>query len=510
MAVQTNNSRMAIVRETTEGTPVAPSSGANYIALQEGFSLEPSFNELENAELSGSIGTAKSVLGLEEPSASISHYIRHSGVEGQEPNFGLLLEGAFAAKTVNATEYDLVAGSTAGTASARAVVNVDVGEGAQFERGQALLLKDGVNGYSLRNVYSIATDALSLNFNLPGAPASGVNLGKAILYKPSSTVAHPSFTVWSYRGNGGAVEMIAGSKVTEMSVEIQAGEFINGSFSMEGVSYYFDPITLTATDTKLDFTDDDGTWAATIAAGTYKDPHQLAAAIQAAMRSANSGETATVTYSNTTGKFTIKTTGTVLSLLWNTGGNAANTIGDKIGFSTAADDTGVAATTGYTSDNAISLVSPHTPTFDSSDPLVAKNNEVFIGDFYDTTSFCASSVTMNLSNTLAKVECVNAVSGVDSSLMTKREVTIDVVGTLSAYEADKFSRFRQGTTTQFLYNFGVKTGTNWTAGYCGNIYVPTATITSFTLGDNDGIVTLEMTLKAFVASGAGEVYLNFV
>src|SRR5690606_17278141 len=126
-----------------------------------------------------SIGAAAPVLGAEAPALSLNHYLRHSGVEGQEPNFGLLLEGAFGDKSVASTEYDTVANSTAGSSSARAVVKVDSGEGVNFERGHALMIKDQTNGYSIRPVFSISSDDLSLGFNLGNAPGSGVNLGKA-------------------------------------------------------------------------------------------------------------------------------------------------------------------------------------------------------------------------------------------------------------------------------------------------------------------------------------------
>ena len=95
MALQTRNSALAVMKEVTEGTPVAPSASSDYVALQDDFSMSPSFNVLANAELKASIGTAKPILGSENPTASFSHYLRSSGVEGQAPNFGTMLEAAY-------------------------------------------------------------------------------------------------------------------------------------------------------------------------------------------------------------------------------------------------------------------------------------------------------------------------------------------------------------------------------------------------------------------------------
>jgi hypothetical protein len=501
-SILTRSSVLALKKETTEGTPVLPTAATDYLALQDDFSASPSFNVLDNAELKASIGKAKSILGSEAPTASFSHYLRSSGTAGTAPNFGLLLEACFGSVVTASTEYDTVAGSTT------TVVNVDVGEGTNFQRGQALLIKDGTNGYRIRSILSVSADALTLGFKVPVAPGTGVNLGKAVLYKPANT-GHPSLTLWHYLGNGGAIQMLAGCRVTSISYAFTAGELINGSYSLEGIAFYFDPITVTSTDTKLDFTDDDGTWAATVTAKTYKDPHDLASAIQTAMLAANPLQTPTVTYDNLTGKFNIKTTGTLLSLLWNTGSNTANTIGDKIGYSTASDDTGTAATTGYNSDNAVSYASPQTPSFDNADALAAKDNEVMLGDQVDYVCFEASSVTVDISTPKADKSSVCAVSGISGSIITSREVKISVSALLNQYDADKWKRFRSNSNAQFQYSFGEKSGGNWIAGKCGDIFIPTATITSLSIDDQDGQAQINLELTAYVdSSGNGEVYLN--
>lgn len=502
MAFQTNKSVMAVVAEVTEGTPVLPTSASQYVALQEGFDMAPAFETLESAELTGSIGSAKSIQGIEAPTASVDHYVKHSGTQGDAPEHDLLLKGAFGDSVVAGTEYDTVAGSTI------SVVNVDAGEGVNFQRGQGLLIKDGTNGYKIRPVLSVATDALTLGFKLPTgqAPAAAVNLGKAVLYKPSES--HPTFTAWMYQANGGAVQAVAGNKITSMSIDAAAGELINASFEMAGISYYFNPVNITATDTKLDFFDGTNR-VATVAAKLYKDPKELADAIQTSMNAQGSVDTFSVSYSDSTGKFTIATSGATLSLKWSTGANTANTIGDKIGFVIASDDTG--ATT-YTSDNAQTLTAPQTGSYDTSNPLVAKYNEVLLGDSSDADPACmqAQSISFSLDNTKTNILDICAESGVSGSIISKRAVSVDIVATLSQYEVEKFKRFRTSQNTSFLYNFGSRSGGNWEAGKSGCLYIPTCTISSFKVSDGDGLVTLEMTLTAFVASGAGEVYLNFL
>ncbi len=45
-SIQTRNSVLAIVKETTEGTPKAPTLASDYVALQDDFSMEGGFETL--------------------------------------------------------------------------------------------------------------------------------------------------------------------------------------------------------------------------------------------------------------------------------------------------------------------------------------------------------------------------------------------------------------------------------------------------------------------------------
>lgn len=504
MAETTRKSVLAINEEVTVGTPVLPSSGASFIEIQDGFELEPAFDELENNLLSPNVGSKAPILGIEQPTASVSNYIRAEGTEGSAPNYSPLIESAIGEKVAShVTERLTAAASTAGTSSAAAIIKLASG-GSDFERGKAFLLKDGTNGYAIRNVDLVATNDLTSSFNLAAAPTAGLGTGRATLFKPSDTP--PSLTGAMYRGNGAALEVIAGARVSEMSIEATAGELLTGSFTLDGTSYYFDPIEITASTDTIDF-DDGAVKVATVAAQLYKDPHELASALQAAMNAVSSG--ITVVYSDTTGKFTIAKASGTLSLLWNTGVNTAQTIGTKLGFSVAADDTGSLS---YLADNAQVWSAPYTPVSDANtNPLVVKSNEVMLGDFDDYGCSQAQSFTLTVSNELTNVPDICEDSGIAEKLLSQREVTGELVLTLARHDADKFRRFREGSDIKLAFNGGIKSGGNWVAGRCVNIYLPQAKISSYKLGDADGVVTIEMTITAYVpASGAGEIYVNFL
>lgn len=503
-SISTKSSVLFITQESTEGTPVAPSGATDAVALQDDFSIEPGTETLENAEIRASIGATKPIIGAESPVVSLSHYMKASGTAGTAPEWNLLAKAFFGSEVVASTEYDLDSGSTG------SVLAFPSGEGANFQRGQALLIKDSTNGYRVRAIHSMSTDSATLGFSVPNAPASGVNTGKCVFWKPAND-SHPTLTVWNYLGNGGARQVMSGARVTSMSIDAQAGQLINANFSLEGTNFYFNPIEITSSTRYLDWTDDDGTFAAAVTAKWYKNPHELASALQTAMNAAGSSETATVTYNDSTGKFNIKTTGTVLSLLWSSGTNTANSIGTKLGFLVASNDTGTAATTGYNSDNAQTLVAPYTPSYDSTDPLAAKNQEVMVGDQDDYACFKASSVSISASNAIRKIESICAETGQDGSIISGRAVTIEVVALLNQYDADKFNKYNNGDELRFQYTMGPKVGGNWVDGKIVYAYAPTTTITAISVSNEDGLATLNMTLTCFVNStGEGEFYLGTV
>lgn len=109
----------------------------------------------------------------------------------------------------------------------------------------------------------------------------------------------------------------------------------------------FDPVTITTgVNDKIDFDDGEGTHTATLAAGTYSSGASLATEVQTKMNAVSSD--VFVTYLSGNGHLQIRTGGTSLNLLWNTGPNKATSACASLGFVDTADDTGYLA---YTSDN---------------------------------------------------------------------------------------------------------------------------------------------------------------
>ncbi len=186
--------------------------------------------------------------------------------------------------------------------------------------------------------------------------------------------------------------------------------------------------------------------------------------------------------------------------------SGVDSAGATLGFT--ADDTGALS---YQSDVAVDFSSPQTPAFDNADPLAAKDNEVMLGLGSEFACFKASTVNMTIDTPKADIASVCAASGVQGSIINARTVTISVSALLEQYDAKQFERFRQNTDVKFQYSFGQKSGGNWAPGKAGCLYVPTATISAFSVSDADGLAQLDLELQAFVNSdGDGEVYVAFV
>jgi len=499
--ISSRNSVLGVVTEVTQNLLRLPQAATDYIPLQDDFSIEPNFDQIENLEIKSSIGRAASIQGGENPTASLSFYLKGSGVEGTEPQWGDIAESFFGTQTIEATQRATAASSTV------SLIKV-TGAASLVGQGYGMLIKDPVNGFRVRVVHSVATDDITPSFNLPAAPGTAVGLGKPVYWTPANSL-HKSLSLWWYGGNGGAIQAVSGALINDLSFSLTANEAVNASAGFEALAYFFDPIFISSSQTFIDFTNDDGTFAAAVASKWYKDPHELAEAVTTGMNAASTGETHSCTYVDATGRYLITSTGAVLSLLWNTGVNAVNNVGTKLGFLVAANDTLASPATGYTSDNVQSYAAPHTPTFDPSQSIIAKNQEVMIGNQTDFACFNPSEVSVSLSNGVRKIEDICSESGRSAAIINSREAEITVTALLNQYDATQMARFRKGDSIRFQTTMGAKSGGNWVAGSVVYSYAPQSKITAISITDDDGLVSLEMTLQPFVSdTGTPEFYLG--
>ena len=501
VAVITKSNVLSMVKEDVEGTLKAEALNSDFIPLRSGYSMSGAINSVDSDEfIAGDIGASKSFTTDEAPTASIPLYLRGSGVEGQEPEIGKVFEGVLGSKTLNATEYDLIAGSTV------SVLKVDTGEGNNFKKGQAVLVKDSVNGWSVRMIKAVNSDDLTLNFDLPAAPAVGVKLGKAINYAPG--LNHPSYSVHRYQSadaNSAFKDSMAGAKVNSLGLTFAANGLGEGTAEMTGLGYYWNPITIDNTNNKIDF-NDGSVRVATLANKVYKTPIALAEEIALKM-DAVATNTISCSYDNSNGKFTISVNTGTLTLLCDSGANKLADVFETIGFATTADKSGA---TEYTSDAGISFIPSVVPAYDTSDSVVIKGAQFLIGDRTKIDCRKASNVEFSIETTVNRVPSVCSDTGIDSTVATERAVTLSGTLILSKYEAELMDKFFNNTTTQLQFTAGPKTSAQWRAGETFSIAFGNASITAHTVAESDGYHVVNLEAKAFVNSDLSDCYINFL
>ena len=66
-AYTTRKTVFGVKAESTSGTPVDLASGSDIIGIQDGFELNPSFETIDNNELSPNVAAKAPIIGTEKP-----------------------------------------------------------------------------------------------------------------------------------------------------------------------------------------------------------------------------------------------------------------------------------------------------------------------------------------------------------------------------------------------------------------------------------------------------------
>lgn len=510
MAFSTRSGVFAFIKEDTEGVLKEPLA-ANFTAVREGANLVGAVNTTESDEQRNSIGASKQFTTNQAPTGNIPKYIKTSGVEGQAPDYAILIESALGGLSVAGSEFSTVGGSTAGDSTTRGTIAVTPGDELNFAVGQAMLIKDGTNGYAVRHVYNgIASGSLPLNFNLNTAPGAGVGLGQAVFWYPVDS-DQPTYSSWRYQSSTTASALkqaISGTRTTNMAFDFPANELGAVTFDLGGLEFFTNPIEITATNKYIDFTDDGGTIVAILDEKVYATPMTLALEVASKMTAASAasgGNTITCEWGNKTGLFTIATDGVTLSLLWNSGANTANTAAPALGFDSASDDT--AALT-YSSDNEQTYEPPATPAFDDAEPAVIRDNMLLLGDFDEYECFGGQALTITVGTPKTDVPNWCSVSGIDESITLSREVTVSGTLKFKKHDVERIYKLLNNESVQLQFVTGIKSGGNWVPGTVTSIFLPNVSVTTNTIDDADGYLVETLEGTAYVGSDINDIFIN--
>lgn len=516
MAFSSKSKVMAFVEEVTEGTIVNPAA-EDFLIPREGSQLTGAVETTESDELRNSIGASKSFVTKQAPTGTVNRYHKASGVEGQAPEDAILYKSALGGLEVKTVEVSTTAGSTAGDSTTRAQLHLADGDVAagSLEVGQGVLIKDGTNGYKVRAIQAIDEsgdpDLVDLNFNTNQAVPTGVALGKAIYFKTIDE-GQPTFSGHEYQSGTSASayhKAEGGCRTQSVTLDYPANELATATFEIAGIKFGENNLIIEATNKYIDFADNVGTVQAVMDEGFYSTPIDLANAIAAKMTAASApSEAATISceFDKVQGKFVISTDGALLSLLWNSGAQTANSIAATIGFDNAADDTGALT---YTADNALTYGPAVTPSYDASEPTIVRNNELLLGSFDDSICFSGQQFSISIDTPKTDIPDWCPESGVSESVVLSRTVAVSGTLKFKKHDAERTYKLLNNETISLQFTTGKKVAGNWVAGTITTAWVPEASITTSNKVDQDGYIVETFEGTAIVGTqGLQDIYYS--
>ena len=227
----TNESTIALVEESTEGTYVAPSSGTDYVeVLADSTELNKSREELTRNTLGGSVEQEASRVGIAEVTGSVGVELKASLTEGDAPqSLDILLRSLLGGKrqiTADQTSDDTTHTSTI----------IYFADTSAFSVGDIVLVKES-GAYECRPIISIQTDtSITLAFALDnGAPSNEVVVAQVTTYF-SDTSNAISFSAEHNLGDAGIKQKARGLRAVSGAIENwSVGQLPSMNFGVQGL-----------------------------------------------------------------------------------------------------------------------------------------------------------------------------------------------------------------------------------------------------------------------------------
>ena len=211
-----NMTKLAIMEEVTEGTYLAPASGADFIEFStDGLELTPAKEIVERLNTVNSIGKRKSRAGMRSASATIPMELKANGTAGSEPEFGLLIKGALGSKRQNTTV--ITTKSSGNTATVLQIEDADI---SKLSVGDCILVKQ-TGAFHVSPIISKTSGTGTATVTLLVAHPSGditdsVTIEKFTTFKPANS-GHPSISLSKYTEDA-KLETLCGGKVSGMNL----------------------------------------------------------------------------------------------------------------------------------------------------------------------------------------------------------------------------------------------------------------------------------------------------
>lgn len=236
MAIITSqNTKIAVEIETTEGEYVAPTGGTSYVqTLAEGTEISPSKELIERNILTGTIGKVTPRTGTRSVTGTLPTECRAHSSEGAAPEFDKLMQAGLGLKRQNTTTVTTKIGNTA------SVLQIEDADISQLRIGDIVLVKKA-QAYHVSPIIArstgLGTSTVTLLVPHPsGLMTDGVELAKFTTYGVAEN-GHPTLSITRYQEN--AVKMAAmGCRPSSISLDnFSTGQIPSLSFGFEGVDF---------------------------------------------------------------------------------------------------------------------------------------------------------------------------------------------------------------------------------------------------------------------------------
>ena len=511
--IATRRSTAAIVQKSTEGDLRKPTSGSQFVTVQPDYRINPNFETVENVELKDDIMSGKTIITGEAPSATYSHYFKGSGTAGTAPEIGPMIQSSFGGFRSESTE------TTAASSSTKKLLKMSSSDAGKLSKGDALLIKD-TGGFQIRPVSEVDGTDVKLGFELPSPSTSNSKVGQFVTYYPTSD-NQPVFDLWHYLGGGDAgVENVKDCRTTNMTVQATAKDLINSSFSFEGTAYRFnedykEEFVISSNSDRFEWVwSNSGTrtnTVVTLTQGTYTNGAALATELQKQVRKVNNAfSDATVTFGSNKFTFADSTTKFYINFA------GYSSIARKLGFAATDVSSASLVNTLAAPNNARidrsygSDIDDDDIEYDDTDPIVARDQQIFIGDPGNNVCVEASSATFTFGTPKTLITSVCTESGNYRTVINQRTAVLAISVILEEDDRRFFQKFKEGDTTHFAFIGGKKASGNWKPGECFVIYGSPASITSFSITDSGGVFALDLELTCFAdGEGEGSIFVSF-
>jgi hypothetical protein len=229
IGVVTNESSLALVKEVTEGTVVAPSSGTDYIeVLADSLEFQKTREDLSRDTLSSTTEMEASRVGIPEVSGSLGVEFRASATEGAYPQaLEVLAESLMGGKRTAVTDT-----TTTGNTS----TVLEFGATPPFNVGDCVLVKASGGAYEVRPISAVGATTITFPFALDnGAPADGTVVAATSTFY-SNTATSSTFSAEHSVGNE-IMQTIGGLRTQSLALENwTAGTIPTASFNVAGLS----------------------------------------------------------------------------------------------------------------------------------------------------------------------------------------------------------------------------------------------------------------------------------